>query len=53
MIIVVCVMMHQHIAALKGHEECVSVLLKHGCNVHLRGNTHVYPSIYYINFSAL
>ncbi|XP_059435148.1 potassium channel AKT2/3-like, partial [Corylus avellana] len=25
-----------HIAASKGHEECVSVLLKHGCNVHLR-----------------
>jgi hypothetical protein len=30
--------MHQHIAASKGHEECVLALLKHSCNVHLRGN---------------
>ncbi len=30
--------MHQHIAASKGHEGCVLVLLKHSCNVHLRGN---------------
>ncbi|XVE66936.1 hypothetical protein DITRI_Ditri08aG0119700 [Diplodiscus trichospermus] len=26
-----------HIAASKGHEECVLVLLKYACNVHLRG----------------
>lgn len=32
-------LMHQHIAASKGHEECVMVLLRHGCNIHLRG-TH-------------
>lgn len=31
-------LMHQHIAASKGHDDCVLALLKHGCNVHLRGN---------------
>lgn len=37
-----------HIAASKGHEECVSVLLKHGCNVHLRdisGNTALWDAV--------
>ncbi|KAI8030074.1 Potassium channel AKT2/3, partial [Camellia lanceoleosa] len=29
----------QHIAASKGHEECVLVLLKHACNKHLLENT--------------
>lgn len=28
---------HQHMAASHGHEECIWVLLRHGCNVHLRG----------------
>ncbi|KAG6651907.1 potassium channel AKT2/3-like [Carya illinoinensis] len=37
-----------HIAASKGHEECVLVLLKHACNVHLRdkkGNTALWDAI--------
>ncbi|XP_022749182.1 potassium channel AKT2/3-like [Durio zibethinus] len=37
-----------HIAASKGHEECVLVLLKHTCNVHLRdmnGNTALWDAI--------
>ncbi|GMY05161.1 potassium channel AKT2/3 isoform X1 [Fagus crenata] len=37
-----------HIAASKGHEECVLVLLKHSCNVHLRdidGNTALWDAI--------
>ncbi|XVF01144.1 hypothetical protein REPUB_Repub04eG0063200 [Reevesia pubescens] len=37
-----------HIAASKGHEECVQVLLKHACNVHLRdmnGNTAIWDAI--------
>ncbi|KAI5661553.1 hypothetical protein M9H77_20876 [Catharanthus roseus] len=37
-----------HIAASKGHEECVMVLLKHGCNLHLQdldGNTAIWDAI--------
>ncbi|XVE93242.1 hypothetical protein REPUB_Repub01dG0173500 [Reevesia pubescens] len=37
-----------HIAASKGHEECVQVLLKHACNVHLQdmnGNTALWDAI--------
>ncbi|KAG6711354.1 hypothetical protein I3842_05G049000 [Carya illinoinensis] len=37
-----------HIAASKGHEECILVLLKHACNVHLRdinGNTALWDAI--------
>ncbi|KAK8668602.1 hypothetical protein V6N13_106052 [Hibiscus sabdariffa] len=37
-----------HIAASNGHEECVLVLLKHACNVHLRdmnGNTALWDAI--------
>ncbi|XP_017971836.1 PREDICTED: potassium channel AKT2/3 [Theobroma cacao] len=37
-----------HIAASKGHEECVLVLLKHACNVHVRdmnGNTALWDAI--------
>ncbi|XP_012464858.1 potassium channel AKT2/3 [Gossypium raimondii] len=37
-----------HIAASKGHEDCVLVLLKHACNVHLRdtnGNTALWDAI--------
>ncbi|KAK7246870.1 hypothetical protein RIF29_41740 [Crotalaria pallida] len=37
-----------HIAALNGHEECVKVLLKHACNVHIRdnnGNTALWDAI--------
>ncbi|KAF5733502.1 potassium channel AKT2/3 [Tripterygium wilfordii] len=37
-----------HIAASKGHEECVQVLLKHSCNIHLRdinGNTALWDAI--------
>ncbi|ESR45072.1 hypothetical protein CICLE_v10000273mg [Citrus x clementina] len=37
-----------HIAASKGHEECVLVLLKHASNVHLRdmnGNTALWEAI--------
>ncbi|KAF5786563.1 putative potassium channel, voltage-dependent, EAG/ELK/ERG, rmlC-like jelly roll [Helianthus annuus] len=37
-----------HIAASKGHEECVLVLLKHACNIHLRdvdGNTALWDAI--------
>ncbi|XP_057977463.1 potassium channel AKT2/3 isoform X2 [Malania oleifera] len=37
-----------HIAASKGHEECVLVLIKHGCNVHLQdidGNTALWDAI--------
>ncbi|CAK9175688.1 unnamed protein product [Ilex paraguariensis] len=38
-----------HIAASKGHEECVSVLLKHACNIHLQadvdGNTAMWDAI--------
>ncbi|XVE49090.1 hypothetical protein DITRI_Ditri01bG0054200 [Diplodiscus trichospermus] len=37
-----------HIAASKGHEESVLVLLKHACNVHLRdmnGNTALWDAI--------
>lgn len=37
-----------HIAASKGHEECVLVLLKHACNIHLRdmeGKTALWDAI--------
>ncbi|KAM3291074.1 potassium channel AKT2/3 [Capsicum chacoense] len=37
-----------HIAASKGHEECVMVLLRHGCNIHLRdvnGHTALWEAI--------
>nr|XP_043639881.1 potassium channel AKT2/3-like [Erigeron canadensis] len=37
-----------HIAASKGHEECVLVLLRHACNIHLRdvdGNTALWDAI--------
>ncbi|GMP39276.1 hypothetical protein CsSME_00010174 [Camellia sinensis var. sinensis] len=37
-----------HIAASKGHEECVLVLLKHACNIHLldmEGNTALWDAI--------
>ncbi|CAK9151139.1 unnamed protein product [Ilex paraguariensis] len=37
-----------HIAASKGHEECVLVLLNHGCNIHLRDhdeNTALWDAI--------
>ncbi|KAK3011337.1 hypothetical protein RJ639_011724 [Escallonia herrerae] len=37
-----------HIAASKGHEECVLVLLKHACNIHLRDancNTALWDAI--------
>ncbi|TYI95093.1 hypothetical protein E1A91_D02G253300v1 [Gossypium mustelinum] len=37
-----------HIAATKGHEDCVLVLLKHACNVHLQdmnGNTSLWNAI--------
>ncbi|KAK1374275.1 Potassium channel [Heracleum sosnowskyi] len=37
-----------HIAASKGHEECVLVLLKYACNIHLRdveGNTAMWDAI--------
>ncbi|KAK8529907.1 hypothetical protein V6N13_102797 [Hibiscus sabdariffa] len=37
-----------HIAASRGHEDCVLVLLKHACNVHLRdidGNTALWDAI--------
>lgn len=37
-----------HIAASKGHEECVLALLKHGCNIHLQdveGNTALWEAI--------
>ncbi|KAI5593417.1 hypothetical protein BDE02_03G014000 [Populus trichocarpa] len=37
-----------HIAASKGHEECVVVLLRHGCDIHLRdinGNTALWEAI--------
>nr|GMC81353.1 potassium channel AKT2/3-like [Ipomoea batatas] len=37
-----------HFAASKGHEECVMVLLKHGCNIHLKdmeGNTALWDAI--------
>ncbi|CAI0375283.1 unnamed protein product [Linum tenue] len=37
-----------HIAASKGHEECVLVLLRHGCNIHLRdinGNTALWEAL--------
>lgn len=37
-----------HIAASEGHEECVLVLLKHACNVHLKdnnGNTALWDAI--------
>lgn len=37
--------MHQHVAASNGHEECVWVLLKYGCNIHVRGNLLVYISL--------
>lgn len=36
--------MHQHVAASNGHEECVWVLLKYGCNIHVRGNLLVHHS---------
>lgn len=29
--------MQQHIAALKGYENCVVMLLKHACNVNIKG----------------
>lgn len=37
-----------HIAASRGHEECVVVLLKHACNMHLQdltGNTAIWDAI--------
>ncbi|KAL4363831.1 hypothetical protein GQ457_04G008660 [Hibiscus cannabinus] len=37
-----------HIAASRGHEDCVLALLKHACNVHLRdidGNTALWDAI--------
>ncbi|KDP38842.1 hypothetical protein JCGZ_04999 [Jatropha curcas] len=37
-----------HIAASKGHEECVLVLLRHGCNIHLKdvnGNTALWEAL--------
>ncbi|KAG5248501.1 potassium channel family protein [Salix suchowensis] len=37
-----------HLAASKGHEECVMVLLRHGCDIHLRdinGNTALWEAI--------
>ncbi|KAL0834592.1 hypothetical protein Bca101_086481 [Brassica carinata] len=37
-----------HIAASKGYEDCVLVLLKHGCNIHIRdvtGNTALWEAI--------
>ncbi|KAF3444469.1 hypothetical protein FNV43_RR14161 [Rhamnella rubrinervis] len=37
-----------HIAASEGHEECVLVLLKHACNIHLKdinGNTALWDAI--------
>ncbi|KAJ8754876.1 hypothetical protein K2173_015388 [Erythroxylum novogranatense] len=37
-----------HVAASKGHEECVAVLLKHGCNIHSRdvnGNTALWEAM--------
>ncbi|RZB76268.1 Potassium channel AKT2/3 isoform B [Glycine soja] len=37
-----------HIAASKGHEECVKVLLKHACNMHIKdmnGNTAIWDAI--------
>ncbi|KAJ9169203.1 hypothetical protein P3X46_017415 [Hevea brasiliensis] len=38
----------QHIAASKGHEDCVLALLRHGCNIHLRdvnGNTALWEAL--------
>ncbi|CAN8325574.1 unnamed protein product [Cochlearia groenlandica] len=37
-----------HIAASKGYEDCVLVLLKHGCNIHIKdmsGNTSLWEAI--------
>ncbi|KAA8545512.1 hypothetical protein F0562_020296 [Nyssa sinensis] len=37
-----------HIAALKGHEDCVLALIKHACNIHLKdmdGNTALWDAI--------
>ncbi|KAF2293830.1 hypothetical protein GH714_005041 [Hevea brasiliensis] len=37
-----------HIAASKGHEDCVLALLRHGCNIHLRdvnGNTALWEAL--------
>ncbi|WCJ18341.1 Potassium channel AKT2/3 [Euphorbia peplus] len=37
-----------HIAASKGHEDCVSALLRHGCNIHLKdvnGNTALWEAL--------
>ncbi|GLT86273.1 hypothetical protein SLE2022_044200 [Rubroshorea leprosula] len=37
-----------HIAASNGHEDCVMVLIKHACNIHLRdlnGNTALWDAI--------
>ncbi|MCD7457961.1 hypothetical protein HAX54_036678 [Datura stramonium] len=39
-------LMHQHIAASKGHEECVVVLLIHGCNIHLQAIIAKYHSTF-------
>ncbi|KAK2662360.1 hypothetical protein Ddye_000934 [Dipteronia dyeriana] len=43
-----------HIAASKGHEDCVMVLLNHGCNIHLRDmneNTALWEAIASKHFS--
>ncbi|XP_065870572.1 potassium channel AKT2/3 [Euphorbia lathyris] len=37
-----------HIAASKGHEDCVLALLRHGCNIHLKdvnGNTALWEAL--------
>lgn len=31
----------QHIAAAKGHEDCVLILLKHACSLHLKGKISI------------
>lgn len=37
-----CTNNYQHIAASKGHEDCIVVLLKHACSLHLRGKNDSY-----------